>query len=79
MPGEQPATTGQVVLVKKIVMKDGGAVGGRPAILFTIYNPLTAPVIVYGELIREIVFFDTDQSVRLHKSPISLTMIQRIA
>lgn len=76
MPGEQPAATGQVVLVKKIVMKDGGAVGGRPAILFTIYSPLIARVIVYGELI---VLFDTDQSIRLYKSPISLTMTQRIA
>lgn len=28
MPGEPPAGTGRVVLVKKIVMKDGAAVGG---------------------------------------------------
>lgn len=36
MPGEQPVAAGQVVLVKKIVMKDGGTVGGPPAILFTV-------------------------------------------
>lgn len=37
MPGEQPAGTGRVVLVKKIVMRDGATVGGWPAILFIIY------------------------------------------
>lgn len=36
MPEEQPVAAGQVVLVKKIVMKDGGTVGGPPAILFAI-------------------------------------------
>lgn len=36
MPGEQPVAAGQVVLVKKIVMKDGGTVGGPRAILFTV-------------------------------------------
>ena len=37
MSGEPAAATGRVVLVKKIVMKDGAVVGGRPAILPILY------------------------------------------
>lgn len=58
MPGEQPAGTGRVVLVKKIIMKDEAAVGGgQPPFLRYFIKRSTARIIyIYISVISVVIY-----------------------